>query len=173
MKSFENRYYALRGYTLALLLFPLTAARLQSPDPVNALWLLPVVAGIFLRVWAGAHIGDHSNGTGLTAGPRAHTGPYRFLRHPLYLSNLAVAAGLIGYSNCLTTWAAGGLWALVLAHHLVLIRLENSLAVSAAVPAIPAGWKTALTRQGRNIGYTTGSVALLSLVARFSLTLFP
>jgi protein-S-isoprenylcysteine O-methyltransferase Ste14 len=167
------RYYAWRGYVLVLLLFPLLAARLQSAAPVNEVWLLLVLAGAWLRLWAGVHIGPHSNGTALVASPRARTGPYRFLRHPLYASNLAVAAGLIGYANCLSAFSAAALWTVCLAHHLILIRFEQSLAISGAASAVPAGWKSALGRQGRNLAYTFGCVALLSLVSRFSLPLFP
>ena len=165
MKNWGHRYYALRGYLLVILLIPLAAARMQSPRPVEEAWLMLVLGGVWLRFWAGAHIGSHSNGTTLASGPRARTGPYRFLRHPLYLSNLIVAAGLIGFANCLELYSGLALWILCLAHHLFLIGMENSLLNSEAVTALPSGWKTAWVRQNRNIGYTFVCVGLLFLLS--------
>ena len=165
MKNWGHRYYALRGYFLVILLVPLAAARVLSPRPVEEAWLMLVLGGVWLRLWAGSHIGSHSNGITLAAGPRARTGPYRFLRHPLYLSNVAVAAGLIGFANCLVLISGLALWILCLTHHLLLIGMENSLPVSEAAIALPSGWKTAWIRQGRNIGYTFSAFGVLFLLS--------
>lgn len=55
-----------------------------------------LMAGLGLRAWAFSHLGPG----GRTRDPsppasRATTGPYRWLRHPVYVGNLLVAAGLL------------------------------------------------------------------------------
>ena len=156
-------YFAHRGYVLAVLLAALSVIRFISSAPLYFAWLGMVLIGILLRLWAGAHIGPHSSGIVLTFGPRAKTGPYKILRHPLYLSNLLVSAGLIGFANCLTPFWGLSFWMITVAHHAVLIGMENSLPPTDTMPALPANWKTAWIRQRGNIGYTFATVGLLYL----------
>jgi protein-S-isoprenylcysteine O-methyltransferase Ste14 len=53
-----------------------------------------LAGGLALRAWARRHIGPHSRGRVLDCPERSVAGPYRFLRHPLYVANLLVAASL-------------------------------------------------------------------------------
>lgn len=55
-----------------------------------------LIPGLLLRCWATAHLG----GVGRTRSPaaprtRVVSGPYLFLRHPIYVGNLAIALGLL------------------------------------------------------------------------------
>lgn len=69
--------YALGGVLIAY----------ASPTPLAiALGLVPVLAGESLRIWATGHL--HKNDA-LT-----FTGPYAYLRNPMYLGTLLIAAGL-------------------------------------------------------------------------------
>lgn len=69
----------------------------RSGQAWQRLWsLLPLLAGLALRVWARRHIGLHTRGKWLEAPYRAIGGPYRHLSHPLYLANVLVALGCLG-----------------------------------------------------------------------------
>jgi protein-S-isoprenylcysteine O-methyltransferase Ste14 len=70
--------------------FVLVAAFLWLSDPtVNSLWLGVVVSilGLALRAWAAGHL---EKNTTLT-----ESGPYAWVRNPLYIGTLTVAAGLV------------------------------------------------------------------------------
>lgn len=56
--------------------------------------LVPVLAGLALRLWARRHIGPHSRGRILSTEVKCTGGPYRYLAHPLYTANLLVIAGV-------------------------------------------------------------------------------
>lgn len=56
--------------------------------------LLPLLAGLGLRLWARHHIGPHSRGRILSSTVRCTGGPYRFLHHPLYLANFLVVCAI-------------------------------------------------------------------------------
>ena len=49
-------------------------------------------AAFFLRVCARMHIGEHTREKKLSCPSLAQTGPYRYIRHPLYLSNFMAGA---------------------------------------------------------------------------------
>jgi isoprenylcysteine carboxyl methyltransferase (ICMT) family protein YpbQ len=50
--------------------------------------ILFFLAAFFLRIWARLHIGEHSRGNELVCNEIVKTGPYRYIKHPLYISNL-------------------------------------------------------------------------------------
>jgi protein-S-isoprenylcysteine O-methyltransferase Ste14 len=164
-------YYAARGYVLAALLAVLLAARWQAEDPLRFGWLALALAAAGLRAWAGLHIGPHSNGLRLSAGPRAQGGPYRRLRHPLYLSNILMAAALIGFANVSAGWSAA-LGSAVIGHHALLMRWENRLLAAAgnptpapafaAVSAQPVPQPSLWARQGRNLAYAACAFLLIA-----------
>lgn len=61
-------------------------AWLAAPTPASLAWGLPLAAlGLALRAWAAGHITKDRR---LTA-----TGPYAYVRNPLYLGSLTAAAG--------------------------------------------------------------------------------
>jgi protein-S-isoprenylcysteine O-methyltransferase Ste14 len=71
-----------------LLVYAAAGALLWSarPTPLSiGLGLLPIALGVALRIWATGYL--HKNDALTVAGP------YAFLRHPLYLGTLLVAAG--------------------------------------------------------------------------------
>jgi protein-S-isoprenylcysteine O-methyltransferase Ste14 len=155
-----------------LLLLILTASRWTSTAALQPVWLALVLAGIFLRAWAGRHIGLHSNGPRMEAGPLAGTGPYRRFRHPLYGSNLLVAAGLIGFAN-LSRPLGLSLWAAAFFHHALLMRWEEKVLEPGlrrppeTAPANDSGlWKMVWIRQGRNLAYALAGVFLVALAAK-------
>ncbi len=85
-----------------------TAVSLAAGIPVS-------LAGLALRAWAAGHLAKNER---LATG-----GPYAYVRNPLYLGTLAVAAGLAVASR---SWPLGALFAAVFALvYLPVIELEE------------------------------------------------
>ena len=92
----ERRYWFPKQYadTVAKLRVPsgfllvVAFGWLARPD-VHSLWLgVPVsIAGLLLRAWAAGHLSKNQS--------LATSGPYAYLRNPLYMGTLLVAAGLV------------------------------------------------------------------------------
>src|SRR4051794_14913627 len=78
---------------------PLVLALLVIPaDPTASAALVGggaaiVAAGEALRFWAVRHIGVVSRTRSDRLGPLVTTGPFRFVRNPLYLGNIALWVG--------------------------------------------------------------------------------
>jgi protein-S-isoprenylcysteine O-methyltransferase Ste14 len=71
------------------------AAAVLAWPAKGCLTSLPLLlGGIALRIWARRHIGPHSRGRNLSCPERSTEGPYRFMRHPLYVANLLVVASI-------------------------------------------------------------------------------
>lgn len=177
-------HFAGRGWISAGLFLALAAARALSETDLSPGWLLLVGAGMAGRLAAGRSIRSHSNGNAMSEGPLALGGAYAFSRHPLYLSNLAVAAGLILFAGCLPPWAAAALFAATAAHYgLLAVSEERHLLRAAgesyarylgatprwlglpkrgaAAGAAPASWAVSLGRQAGNLGKALACVLLL------------
>ncbi|MFQ5698298.1 MAG: methyltransferase family protein [Myxococcota bacterium] len=78
---------------------------LARPSPATlALGGVPIALGVSLRLWATGHL--HKNDA-LTM-----TGPYAYLRHPLYLGTLLIALGFAVMAAHPVVWAALGVFAL-------------------------------------------------------------
>jgi protein-S-isoprenylcysteine O-methyltransferase Ste14 len=93
---------------LPLALLGLLIAR---PTPLSiALGAVPVVLGVAIRVWASGFL-DKSGGLCVA-------GPYRYVRHPLYLGSLIAALGFVVMMNVI--WA----WVIILPVFLLLCALQ-------------------------------------------------
>jgi protein-S-isoprenylcysteine O-methyltransferase Ste14 len=178
-------YFAARGWTLALAFAALAWSRLISDASLQPKMLALVAGGMLLRAWAGAHLGLHGNGPRAEAPALTVTGPYAFSRNPLYLSNVAMGAGLVFFSNSLpSAWAVAFLLFL-LAHHVALARWEERhlrrlwpeeyALYAEATPrwfslrpppnseniTDTRQWRPVLSRQGRNLAYAAACVLVL------------
>ena len=95
-KNLQPRFWPVYGLGLAVL-------ALTRPSPATfALGLLPVLAGTALRAWGAGHLVKTER---LTT-----TGPYAWLRHPLYAGTLLVA---VGFVLMMGGWLGAGLALLV------------------------------------------------------------
>jgi protein-S-isoprenylcysteine O-methyltransferase Ste14 len=190
-----TRHFAARGWVLVAPLIIVLVARALTPvaeAPLRPEWLIYVAAAIALRLWAGAHLGDHGNNAHAQAPRLARTGPYRLSRNPLYIANILAGAGLVLFANALPLPAELALIGFVILHHIMLVRHEEKTLVAlfgddyeryrAHVPrwyglmrprALTSrgqegggvvSLSTLLRRQGRNVGYM-GTCVLLVWVA--------
>jgi protein-S-isoprenylcysteine O-methyltransferase Ste14 len=79
---------------------PIAAAVVTLPDGQAGSGMALVVAGVLLilmgellRVWAVRHIGTISRTRSGRLGPLVTTGPFAFMRNPLYIGNIAIWTG--------------------------------------------------------------------------------
>ncbi|MDP8981069.1 MAG: isoprenylcysteine carboxylmethyltransferase family protein [Acidobacteriota bacterium] len=91
-------------------------AWLSRPSAVSLAAGLPIAAlGLALRAWAAGHLEKNSQ--------LAESGPYRFVRNPLYVGTLIVALGLAVASR---RWLLGAIFAVVFVFvYLPVIQLEE------------------------------------------------
>jgi protein-S-isoprenylcysteine O-methyltransferase Ste14 len=99
-RLFRQRTWLPVPFALALLLIP------SPPSPPALLWTgaAAVCAGELLRLWAVRHIGVISRTRSERLGPLISTGPFGWVRNPLYIGNLALWVGF--------TVSAGLVWLL-------------------------------------------------------------
>jgi protein-S-isoprenylcysteine O-methyltransferase Ste14 len=126
MTGWMSVHFATRGWVLAALYVVLFAARHRSDAPLRPEWLLFVLAAIALRLWAGAHLGDHGNAARPEAPRLCKTGPYRFSRNPLYLSNMLAGAGLVLFANATPVMVTTILLLALYFHHFLLVTREEA-----------------------------------------------
>ena len=126
--------------TLARLRVPLgfvsgaVALVLARPTPRSVTaGLLVAVTGEAVRVWAAGHI---EKGREVT-----RSGPYRFVRHPLYLGSALMGAGFM--------WAAQSVWAAILVALYLSTTLTAAMRAEDAALAARFGPEYAAYREGR------------------------
>jgi protein-S-isoprenylcysteine O-methyltransferase Ste14 len=121
----DDTYFRLRGW-IPIPLYGLVAVGLDpsAPEP----WQLGLggalaLAGLLLRAWARVHIGRSSDTRRLHARRLVTTGPYAYVRNPLYVGNLGIAVGLAIWIG---STAGVALLALALAlHYARVVRAEE------------------------------------------------
>jgi len=118
--GFENRvdrFLRRHRGKLHLLAF-LLAVAWATPSLMAILLGLPLVAvGLALRTWAAGHLAKNTR--------LCTTGPYGLCRHPMYLANLMILAGILAAGNNVYMTAAGLL--LTIAVYVFAIRREEAL----------------------------------------------
>jgi protein-S-isoprenylcysteine O-methyltransferase Ste14 len=109
--DFVARLRVTAGFALVL-----AFAWFAAPTAKSLCIGLPVsLSGLFLRAWATGHLEKNIR--------LAESGPYAYIRNPLYLGTLLVAAGLVSASR---RWLLAGLFAAVfLLIYLPVIELEE------------------------------------------------
>ncbi len=88
---FLFRYRQVAGL-LGFVLVALTG----RPGPGTLLnGLVLILPGLLLRFWTAGYIGRESRNPEISARRLVVSGPYRYFRHPLYLGNFALVAGVV------------------------------------------------------------------------------
>ena len=130
------------GFALAV-----TFASLSDPTPASIAAGLPLgIAGLLVRAWATGHLEKNIR--------LAQSGPYAYVRNPLYLGTALVAAGLVIASR---RWALAALFtAVFVLVYLPVIELEEQhlrslfpefTAYARAVPSLYPRWGFASPEQ--------------------------
>ncbi len=103
MSKLDAFLYKYRGYILGLfavcvLLYP-PFPLFEQDSGTFSMYLQEVlsfgVLGVFLRVKARQHIGEHSRGSKHEADELVTSGVYAYIRHPLYISNIMIIWGML------------------------------------------------------------------------------
>ena len=113
---------------LALLLIP--AGSPPSSLSTSAAWVgVPVVvAGELVRLWAVHHIGTISRTRTERLGPLIDTGPFAFVRNPLYVGNILLWLGFALSARLL--WLAAVVVVLLAFEYHAIVRWEETLLVT-------------------------------------------
>lgn len=107
---------------LALLLIPADNAGDSSMFAAGA---LIVAAGETLRLWAVHHIGAISRTRSDRLGPLVSTGPFAFVRNPLYIGNIAL---WVGFAVCATlVWLVPIFVVILSLEYHAIVRWEEEL----------------------------------------------
>ena len=112
---------------------PLAAALLFLPAPTESapsapFWIAGfalVLAGESLRLWSVHHIGAISRTRSDRLGPLVATGPFAFVRNPLYLGNVALWTGFTVTARLL--WLAPLVIVLLALEYHAIVRWEEEL----------------------------------------------
>lgn len=110
MKFFGRYIFFYRGYTQALFFITLILYvwSFPSPDPfwkrwmdtfLDAVAIFSLVSGELIRLWAVSHAGKATRSRRLKAQILVTTGPYAYLRHPIYLGNFLIGLGIVVISG--------------------------------------------------------------------------
>jgi protein-S-isoprenylcysteine O-methyltransferase Ste14 len=111
---------------------PISVALLTVPagETKAAVWLTlsgmaMTAAGELVRLWAVRHIGAISRTRSSRLGPLVQTGPFAYVRNPLYLGNLAVWTGFALFARLV--WLAPLVLVLLGAAYHAIVRWEEGL----------------------------------------------
>jgi protein-S-isoprenylcysteine O-methyltransferase Ste14 len=129
--GWHDRVFRWRGWLVILLAAALLATIVavrgwRRPLLRDTLLAAPlVVFGIAMRVWARSYLLRGTNTRRVHARRLVIEGPYRRLRNPLYVGNMAMASGLaLAFAG---PYAAGGILLLLFALYSVVVRSEESI----------------------------------------------
>ena len=111
---------------------PISVALLTIPAPPTAVGTWLTIAGIataaageLVRLWAVRHIGAISRTRSDRLGPLVQSGPFAYVRNPLYLGNLALWTGFALTARLV--WLAPLVLACLGAAYHAIVRWEESL----------------------------------------------
>ncbi len=92
--KFFYKYRGIIGVFVFLLMF-----YFSKPNYENFLSHILIIFGLLIRLWGAGCIGEKSRTQELSALYRIISGPYRILRHPLYIGNFFLVMGTVFLYN--------------------------------------------------------------------------
>jgi isoprenylcysteine carboxyl methyltransferase (ICMT) family protein YpbQ len=103
---------------------------LARPSFGSCLFGLPtILAGLATRFWASGYIGIEGRAREIGASRRIVSGPYRLLRHPLYIGNFVLVAGMLVALRPLLWMAVIVVAGFILEYGLIISAEEEDLAL--------------------------------------------
>jgi protein-S-isoprenylcysteine O-methyltransferase Ste14 len=130
---FRHRTATALPVALALLIVPAGEAPLGGL--LTAAGIAVTAAGELLRLWAVRHIGTVSRTRSERLGPLVETGPFEWVRNPLYIGNLAIWTGFALMAHLV--WLAPVVLGLLgLAYHAIVHWEERLLAARLGEPYV-------------------------------------
>ena len=81
--------------TLIAVPFFILLVILSRPVRLGVIPCLAILIGLLIRFWAAGYIGEKARAAKFTAQYRIINGPYKFIKHPLYLGNFFLVLGVI------------------------------------------------------------------------------
>lgn len=111
VRCLNRRVFFFRGYAQAFFFFTLILYTWFYPsyrfektwldDALDVIGISCLIVGEALRIWAVSHAGKCTRSRRLKAPILVTTGPYSYVRHPIYLGNLLIGLGLVVLSQAL------------------------------------------------------------------------
>lgn len=96
----------------------------QVPGPVPVvLGVAVVVIGELIRAWSVRYIGTISRTRAARFGPLMVSGPYRYVRNPIYVGNWGIWTGFVIWSGLL--WMLPVAWLVFAAQYSAIVRWEE------------------------------------------------
>ena len=120
---FRQRTWLPLPIAAALIVIPASPASSVRPFWIAGLAL--IVAGEAIRFWSVHHIGAISRTRSDRLGPLVATGPFAFVRNPLYIGNIALWAGFAVIAQLL--WLAPAIVLLLAFEYHAIVRWEETL----------------------------------------------
>ena len=120
---FRQRTWLPLPIAAALIVIPASPASSVRPFWIAGLAL--IVAGEAIRFWSVHHIGAISRTRSDRLGPLVATGPFAFVRNPLYIGNIALWAGFAVIAQLL--WLAPAIVLLLAFEYHAIVRWEEEL----------------------------------------------
>lgn len=131
MKIFQKPVFFYRGYTqalffCALVLYVLTFQQLDIFEGtlvdtlMDAVGIASLIAGEILRIWGVSHTGKFTRSRRIKAQMLITSGPYAYVRNPIYVGNFLIGLGFVFLS---------GAW-LFIAAFLVLFGIQYGIITS-------------------------------------------
>jgi protein-S-isoprenylcysteine O-methyltransferase Ste14 len=148
-------------------LFAIVVMWLATPTWRTLAWGLPIAAlGEALRIWAAGHLEKSREVT--------RSGPYRWLRHPLYAGSslmgagLAIAAGSVAVAIIVAVYMTATITAAILTENAFLRQTfgaDYAAWQSGAVPAVERRFSLERAVRNREYRALTGFLLLAALLA--------
>ncbi len=119
-------FFKLRSYTpIPLLIFLVITSQ---PSPTPYMWgLLAMVCGELIRMWGVAHAGGATRTRQVGAPTLVTSGPFAYMRNPLYIGNALIYVGVVCLAGGKLLWIAIALGFCILQYGLIVSLEEATL----------------------------------------------
>lgn len=117
-----------RGWVPVPVYFLLVACCFRESHGASWVWpagIMLVILGHWARLWAIRHIGRSARTRKAKSARLVTTGPYAYVRNPLYVANVCVGTGFVVASRLV--WFVPVFWLFALCYYSLIIRWEERL----------------------------------------------